>query len=169
MKNEIERRFLTTDSTWRHRANAKEALLIHQGYPAELQKPDAAVRIRKTINYNNDVLYERGIKMRGTKLSTPEKEWEVSRDEGESLLKDSKEQLLKKIRWMMPLDDGLTTHTDHFQTVRNVRESFVISEVEFKTEKEARDFIPPEWLGPEITGQYKWSNHSLCLNGFPNE
>ena len=70
---------------------------------------------------------------------------------------------------MIPLECGLTTHTDEFQSIRDERESFVITEVEFETEKEAIDFKLPWWIGKEITGLYKWSNHSFCLNGLPEE
>jgi CYTH domain-containing protein len=37
--------------------------------------------------------------------------------------------------------------------------------IEFDTEEEARGFHPPEWFGPEVTGDPRYTNQSLALRG----
>jgi hypothetical protein len=37
--------------------------------------------------------------------------------------------------------------------------------VEFDTEEEARGFRPPEWFGPEVTGDPRYIHQSIALRG----
>lgn len=43
----------------------------------------------------------------------------------------------------------------------------VVCEVEFKSEGEAKTFVPPEFLGAEVTLDKRYKNQSLALNGLP--
>ncbi len=42
-----------------------------------------------------------------------------------------------------------------------------VVEVEFESRTAADDFDPPDWFGPEITGDDRWSNARLATNGCP--
>jgi hypothetical protein len=37
--------------------------------------------------------------------------------------------------------------------------------IEFDTEEEARGFHPPDWVGPEVTGDPRYTHQSLALKG----
>jgi adenylate cyclase len=111
--------------------------------------------------------YRYGEKKKGTKLSTPEEEHVVPSKEGVSLLEQSEEQILNKIRWEVSLENELILEVDEFISLRQKPSGLIFFEVEFISEAEAEAFVPPEWFGEEITGLYKWSNHSLCINGAP--
>jgi CYTH domain-containing protein len=43
----------------------------------------------------------------------------------------------------------------------------VIAECEFASAEESRRFVPPEWLGGEVTGDPDYKNQSLALHGRP--
>ena len=42
-----------------------------------------------------------------------------------------------------------------------------VVEVEFSSGEEAGDFAPPGWFGRELTGDARYSNASLALDGRP--
>ena len=44
----------------------------------------------------------------------------------------------------------------------------VTAEVEFDSEVEAAGFVPPPWLGREVTGRPEWSNARLAVDGLPS-
>ena len=41
-------------------------------------------------------------------------------------------------------------------------------EVEFASETDAAAFDPPDWFGPELTGNADWSNAALARHGRPD-
>jgi CYTH domain-containing protein len=48
-------------------------------------------------------------------------------------------------------------------------EGLLVAEVEFKSVEESALFIPPDWLGREVTGDVRYSNRSLAVHGRPGE
>ena len=44
-----------------------------------------------------------------------------------------------------------------------------IAEIEFDSDKEASSFVPPEWLGREITNDQRFRNSTLALRGVPEK
>ncbi len=45
-------------------------------------------------------------------------------------------------------------------------EGMLLAEVEFPTEQEAQAFVPPDWFGENVSGDYRYTNASLALSGF---
>jgi adenylate cyclase len=43
------------------------------------------------------------------------------------------------------------------------------AEVEFPSEEASAAFVPPEWLGREVTGDERYANRTLALRGAPSE
>lgn len=41
------------------------------------------------------------------------------------------------------------------------------AEVEFPSEAAAREFVPPPWLGREVTGDARYANAALAASGIP--
>lgn len=46
---------------------------------------------------------------------------------------------------------------------------FYTVEVEFETVDKARQFVPPDWFGKELTNDTRYANSNLALNGLPND
>ena len=42
-----------------------------------------------------------------------------------------------------------------------------VCEVEFDDENQAKEFLPPYFFGKEITGDARYRNRNLALNGLP--
>lgn len=66
--------------------------------------------------------------------------------------------VLNKKRYQVMLDDGLTAELDVFT---DDYEGLILVEVEFLSEEQALDFIPPDWFGEEVTFLSKFSNSQL--------
>jgi CYTH domain-containing protein len=68
-------------------------------------------------------------------------------------------QWLTKLRYDVPIGD-LVASVDVY-TGRH--EGLRVVEVEFVSESAAAAFTPPDWFGPEITGDDRYSNRLLAL------
>jgi adenylate cyclase len=42
-----------------------------------------------------------------------------------------------------------------------------VAEIEFESEEDARAFVPPAWLGPDVTGDARFKNQRLAVDGRP--
>jgi len=71
---------------------------------------------------------------------------------------------LRKTRHLVPLGDGLEAEVDVYE---GTLAGLVVAEVEFDSEQQSRDFRPPAWLGEEVTGDRRYANQSLALDGDP--
>lgn len=165
-KPAIERRFLTRSSDWKKMRNEQAKLFIAQAYPENLQDSGKVVRVRHTDGMGNTI-YEQCEKGTTVGICTPEKEWLISKANAEVLFSKCLIQCVRKWRWLIPLGSNLIAFVDEFTHIRNERSTMIISEVEFASEKQGLAFIPPEWLGEEITGNNLYSNFGLAKNGEP--
>lgn len=71
---------------------------------------------------------------------------------------------LRKTRYLVPLGDGLDAEVDVYE---GALAGLVVAEVEFDFERQGQDFRPPAWLGEEVTGDRRYANQSLALDGDP--
>lgn len=71
---------------------------------------------------------------------------------------------LEKTRFLLALDQELEAEVDLYEGALT---GLVTAEVEFGSERQSRDFQPPSWLGEEVTGDRRFSNQSLALEGAP--
>jgi adenylate cyclase len=44
-----------------------------------------------------------------------------------------------------------------------------MGEVEFDSEAASDEFEPPDWLGAEVTGDPRYANEALAVDGMPEE
>ena len=102
---------------------------------------------------------------RGTGLSRGEAEVEVSREQFETLWPLTEGRRLRKRRHVLP-HDGLEIEVDVYE---EELEGLIVAEVEFDSEEQARDFEPPAWLGDEVTGDERFLNESLAVDGTPDD
>ncbi len=69
------------------------------------------------------------------------------------------EQSLEKTRYLIPLNNGLIAELDIFE---KKLEGLQFVEVEFKSQNEMDNFIPPSWFGRDITQEDFSSNSFLA-------
>ena len=70
--------------------------------------------------------------------------------------------LIAKTRYLIPLDNKLTSELDVFEEDLN---GLVIVEVEFNTVEEANAFHAPDWFGEDVTNSGKYHNSYLSQHG----
>lgn len=123
--------------------------LITQGY----LNTDPVIRIRQ----DND-LYELTYKSKGY-MARQEYNLPLMKEAYEHLLTKIDGRLIRKKRYMIPLDCGLTAELDIFE---GDLAPLILAEVEFPTEEAALAFVPPLWFGEDVTfsGEYHNSNLS---------
>ena len=67
---------------------------------------------------------------------------------------------LHKTRHRVP-HEGLTIEVDVYH---GRREGIVVAEVEFDNEERCRDFVPPAWLGKDVTLEPAYKNTTLAFS-----
>ncbi len=143
---EIERKFLVenppenfTSFPCRH---------IEQGY----LNTEPVIRIRK-----DDSRYELTYKSKGL-MSREEVNLPLTEDAYLHLLTKIDGRLIKKRRYLLPLENGLTIELDIFD---EELAPLILAEVEFPDEENANSFIPPEWFGKDVTFSGEYHNSRL--------
>jgi CYTH domain-containing protein len=149
---EVERKFLVPEPP---DLGGAEAVEIDQGYLAI--GSDAEVRLRR----KGDTLLLTA--KRGGGLSREEAEVELDRDAFERLWPLTEGRRLHKRRHLVPHGD-LAIEVDVY--ARGL-EGLVVAEIEFDSEEAARAFVPPEWLGEDVTGDERYLNETLATAGAP--
>ena len=66
-------------------------------------------------------------------------------------------QIIKKTRYLIPFEND-TIELDVFE---GSLKPLIIAEVEFKSERDAYDFIPPEWFDEDVTMNHRYHNSYL--------
>ena len=69
-----------------------------------------------------------------------------------------------KTRYLVALDGGLTAEIDEYG---DRLAGLWTAEVEFPSVETSQAFAPPHWLGQEVTGDERYANRSLALDGAP--
>lgn len=81
------------------------------------------------------------------------------------LKKKSDGHPITKTRYLIPLGQGLMGELDVFH---GILEGLMFMEVEFKNEDQAVSFVPPEWVGEEVTMDEHYHNSYLStLDHYP--
>jgi adenylate cyclase len=149
---EVERKFLVHEAPRLDNAPAEE---IDQGYLAI--GSDGEVRLRR-----------KGERLlltakRGGGLSREEAEVELGRDAFEELWPLTEGRRLHKRRHVLPQGE-LEIEVDVYA---GDLDGLVVAEIEFGSEEEARAFVPPDWLGEDVTGDPRYLNVTLATQGCP--
>ena len=142
---EIERKFLLKElpeglTSYPHNR-------IEQGYLA-LESGGVQVRLRKkgavcSLTYK-----------RGDGHVREEREIELSAEQFETLWPATAHRRLSKIRYDVPFGE----RTIEIDVYTGRHDGVVVAEVEFPDEETCREFVPPDWIGREVTGDERYSN-----------
>lgn len=154
MGQEIERKFLVRDDSWRALVESHSA--IRQGYLSSNAK--ATVRVR---TWDDD---KAAITLKGpTKgASRAEYEYDIPIEDARKLLELSRPHTVEKRRHLVPFG-GLTWEVDVFE---GRHQGLVIAEVELDSEETHVEL--PEWVGREVTEDDRYFNASLSRDeGLP--
>lgn len=152
---EIERKFLVNSDSFKSMANSEKRII--QGFLNT--DPERTVRVR--INGNSGFLT---IKGKSNESGTTRYEWEeaIALGDAEELLKICEEEIVEKIRYEITQGDHIF-EVDEFQ---GLNEGLIVAEIELENEDE--NFLKPEWLGREVTGEVKYYNSQLSKNPYKN-
>jgi adenylate cyclase len=152
---EIERKFLVRalpDDHDRHPARP-----IRQGYLA-IEGGGSEVRVRQIGD--DTVLTVK----RGGGRTRVEEEIRIAPDAFERLWPLTEGRRVEKVRHMLPAGDALVLELDVYE---GDLAGLVVAEVEFTTEADADAWVPPPWLGAEVTQDERYKNHRLATDGVP--
>lgn len=143
---EIERKYLIEQLP--ENLSSYACRIIEQGYLCV----EPVVRIRR----DNDK-YELTYKSKGL-MAREEYNMPLTEESYEHLLSKVDGRVIRKKRYMLPLDEVLTIELDVFE---GDLAPLILAEVEFPSEEMAMDFVPPEWFGEDVTFSTKYHNSNL--------
>lgn len=152
MGEEIERKFLIADHSWRDLAD--EGTLLRQGYLSDDPQRTVRVRLAGTTGYLT-------IKGESKGAARAEFEFEIPGDQAARLLDDlCLRPLIEKRRYLVKWR-GKTWEIDEFS---GVNEGLLVAEVELDSPDEVVDI--PAWAGREVTTDPRYYNASLVSHPF---
>jgi len=154
MAAEIERKFLLDEPP--EQLQGRHGREIEQGYLAYAD----GVEVRLRREEDRHLLTVK----RGHGEVREEIEFPLNPRVFEALWALTESRRLSKTRYLVPLGEGLEAEVDVFE---GDLAGLVTAEVEFGFERQSRAFQPPSWLGEEVTGDRRYSNQSLALDGAP--
>ena len=143
---EIERKFLPV-----HLPEDLERFEMHrieQGY----LNTDPVIRIRRA-----DDDYYLTYKSRGL-LAREEYNLPLNEESYRHLKPKADGRVIEKRRYLIPLDERLTVELDVFE---GDLAPLILAEVEFESEEEANAFVPPQWLGKDVTYDTRYHNSTM--------
>ena len=150
MALEIERKFLVTSDNYKLNAKSVE---IKQAYLSI----DKAMAIRVRIE---NIQASINIKSKKTEKTNYEFEYVIPLDEARSLIGMSSYGLIKKTRFMVEYK-GKIWEVDEFY---GDNQGLIVAEIELDTEDEHFDF--PDWIGEEVTTDFRYLNSNLAKSPF---
>jgi CYTH domain-containing protein/CHAD domain-containing protein len=71
---------------------------------------------------------------------------------------------VRKVRHYVPLGEGLRAEVDVYE---GALDGLRTAEIEFDSREQADRFLPPAWLGAELTGDGRYANQTLATKGLP--
>lgn len=69
---------------------------------------------------------------------------------------------IAKTRHLLALGDGLAAELDVYDPPHD---GLLVAEIEFASTEDSGRFVPPGWLGAEVTGDPRYANQSLAVAG----
>lgn len=153
MAKEIERKFLVRSSAWRPAVQA--STLIVQFYLVISSERSIRLRIndgskaKLTLKFGSDL------------AARDEFEYAVPLSEAREMMQFAIGAVIRKTRHHVR-HNGYLYEIDVFE---EPLDGLVVAELE--TPDRVAPEMLPAWLGQEVTGEIRYSNASLALNGFP--
>ncbi|WP_075291218.1 CYTH domain-containing protein [Pararhizobium arenae] len=153
MAKEIERKFLVSNDRWRRQADGGTSM--KQAYIVAMD--DRSVRVRISGGKRAQLT----TKISKTKLIREEFEYDIPLDDAEDMMRQAIGIVIEKTRYRIPTA-GFIWEIDVYHGDLS---GLIVAEVEMNSEND-RPLIP-DWIGREVTGNYRYSNHYLALEGLP--
>jgi adenylate cyclase len=153
MAKEIERKFLVSNDRWRRQADGGTSM--KQAYIVAMD--DRSVRVR----ISGDKRAQLTTKISKTKLIREEFEYDIPLDDAEDMMRQAIGIVIEKTRYRIP-SAGFIWEIDVYHGHLS---GLIVAEVEMKSENDRPPI--PDWIGREVTGNYRYSNHYLALEGLP--
>lgn len=152
MAKEIERKFLVEGDFMPFVSSSSH---IEQGYVARSEELTLRIRTRDEKGYLT-------IKGRSDAKGISRNEWEyeIPIDHARELLQYSR-GTISKWRHLVPMADGHTFEVDCFE---GENKGLIVAEVELSSPDD--EFLRPEWLGREVTGDRRYYNSQLLKNPY---
>jgi len=151
MPQEIERKFLLKNDTWRQ---AAEGVRYRQGYLCTEKERTVRVRTAGDTGY---------LTIKGESVGATRSEYEYTiprADADEMLDRLCLRPIIEKVRYKIPFA-GLTWEVDEFE---GENAGLLLAEVELESEDQAVEL--PEWAGEEVTGDPRYYNASLITHPY---
>ncbi|SHK39618.1 adenylate cyclase [Selenomonas ruminantium] len=149
MAIEIERKFLVKEK-WQPQA---EGVKIAQGYLSTVPERTVRVRIKGEKGYLT-------IKGKNEGITRAEFEYEIPVADAEAMLRLAEQPVLSKIRYHEYLGD----HLWEIDVFAGANAGLVVAEIELSQAGE--DFVRPDWLGQEVSGDVRYYNANLIKMPF---
>lgn len=152
MATEIERKFLTKNSSWKDLAN--EGMHYSQGYLVGSSNASVRVRIQGKRAFLN-------IKSATIDITRQEFEYEIPLTEATEMLETLCEKpLIDKTRYLLKNEN----HTWEIDIFSGDNEGLIVAEIELTDKDEY--FEKPDWLGDEVSDDPRYYNVSLVKHPF---
>jgi len=151
MAVEIERKFLLIGDDWKKLAAGTS---YRQGYLCSDNKRTVRVRAAGARGY---------LTVKGKTVGTAraEYEYQITLADAEEMLENLCDKpLIEKIRYKIPFENHLWEVDKFF----GENKGLILAEVELKREDE--EFLKPNWIGQEVTGDHRYYNASLTRYPF---
>lgn len=157
---EHERRFVPDLSCLPFDYSISPVSLIIQGYLED----GLRTRIRDEYDYCTEKHTYTKTRKSGGGISRPEYEQKINKEQFEKTWKEVR-ILLRKLRYFV-VYDGINIQFNVF--LEKLTDYFQI-EIEFDSNEEAIAFVPPSWLGREVTDNSEHGNYHLAKFGNPKK
>lgn len=152
MPTETEHKYLVTNNAWREIQPLK-TVQIRQGYLSI--EPGKTIRVRTAGNKGYIT-----IKGKAISATRPEYEYEIPVKDANELLTIFCKDPVEKTRYYIEFKNK-TWEVDVYE---GLNKGLMVAEIELTHETEIYD--RPEWLGPDVTHDHRYSNASLSVNPF---
>ena len=153
MAQEIERKYLVLDDSFKHEAFSKSH--IQQGYICSERGRTVRIRIRDSRAY----ITIKGPSLNGG-LSRYEFEQEIPLDDAQQLMQLCEPGIIDKTRWLVKSD----RHTFEVDEFHGDNDGLVMAEVELENEQDTPKI--PHFIGKEVTGDRRYYNSQLRQRPF---
>ena len=150
MAKETERKFLVEGNYYKLCAEKKE--YIRQWYLKA--EGNCAVRIRLIDNRAYIT-----VKGKRTGITVDEFEYGIPFDDAQAMLDMREGFVIEKYRYSIHYKNRLWT-VDEFT---GVNDGLVLAEIELESEEVSIDI--PDWIGKEVSGDYRYSNEYISCSG----
>jgi CYTH domain-containing protein len=152
---EIERKFLVAELP--PEAAAHPGARIEQGYLA-IAPDGVEVRVRRRAGQATLTVKSGPAQVR------TEEELAIDERRFDALWPLTASRRVSKTRHEVPLADGLVAELDVYD---GDLAGLLTVEIEFGSLEASERFDPPPWVGRELTGDPRYANQSLALDGLP--